>query len=132
MPVAVVHAATPEGRAALTTAAREAAHSDGTTLVLVAVDDDGPSGQRELESVRTDVTAALGADGWELRTAVHDGDPVGALVDLVERSGAERLVVGSRDRNALGKFLLERRLQRLLLEVPVPVLVVKGTDADAE
>ncbi len=61
---------------------------------------------------------------------MHDGDPVAALVDLVERSGADRLVVGSRDRNALGKFLLERRLQRLLLEAPVPVLVVKGTDAD--
>ncbi|MEE2032997.1 universal stress protein [Rhodococcus chondri] len=118
MPVAVVHTDTPEGRAALTAGAREATDRQQPLLVLHVLDDASAS---DVEAVRATVGSVLGDDGWELRTAVHDGDPTGALIDLVAGSGAERLVVGSRGRNAVGKFLLER----LLIEAPVPVLVVK-------
>ncbi len=52
-------------------------------------------------------------------------DRVGALVDLVADSGAGLFVAGSKRMSPIGKFLLERSLQRILLEVDVPVLVVK-------
>ncbi|WP_068157258.1 universal stress protein [Rhodococcus phenolicus] len=128
MTVAVVHAETPEGRAALVAAVDEAARRHENLLVLHVLDDDGPAAAAEAESVRTAVRRIAGDGDWEVRSAVHDGDPVGTLVELVVDSGADRVVVGSRGRNALGKFLLERPLQRLLIEVPVPVLVVKDPE----
>lgn len=129
MTVAVVHADTPEGHAALVAAADEAARLQENLLVLHVLDDDGAAAEAELESVRAAVRRFAGDSGWELRSAVHDGDAVGTLVALAADSGADRVVVGSRGRNALGKFLLERPLQRLLIEIPVPVLVVKDPDS---
>lgn len=128
MTVAVVHAATPEGHAALVVATDEAADRHENLLVLHVLDDDGAAADAEVESVRTAVRAVAGDSGWDVRTAVHDGDSVNTLVELATASGAERVVVGSRGANALGKFLLERPLQRLLIELPVPVLVVKDPD----
>ncbi|MDV2475551.1 universal stress protein [Rhodococcus zopfii] len=128
MTVAVVHADSPEGRAALVAAVDEAHRHHEDLLVLHVLDDDGAAAEAEVESVRTAVRRIAGDDGWQVRTAVHDGDAVGTLVGLATDSGAARVVVGSRGRNALGKFLLERPLQRLVIEVPVPVLVVKDPD----
>lgn len=129
MSVAVVHTDSPEGRAALAVAAREAADRHERLVVLHVLDDDGAVALAQQDAVRASVRSAigdvLGDDGWDLCTEVHDGDPIGTVIDLVERSGAGRVVAGSRGKNAVGKFLLERTLQRLLVEVPVPVLVVK-------
>ncbi|MGW0017557.1 universal stress protein [Rhodococcus sp. NPDC003382] len=130
MTVAVVHAETPEGRAALAAAVDEASRREDELLVLHVLDDDGAAAEAEVESVRTAVRQVAGDSGWEVRTAVHDGDAVGTLVELATDSGADRIVIGSRGRNALGKFLLERPLQRLVIEVPVPVLVVKEPDEE--
>ncbi|WP_064081041.1 universal stress protein [Rhodococcus opacus] len=90
MAIAVVHRDSPEGRAAIVHAAREAVQ------------------RRE-----------------QLRLHEHDGDQVSALRALVDSSGADLLVVGTRRMSPIGKFLLERWLQRLLLEVDIPILVVK-------
>lgn len=126
MSVAVVHTDSPEGRAALVAAAREAADRHERLVVLHVLDDDGAVARAQEEKVRAAVREVLGNDDWDLCTEVHDGDRVGAVIDLVARSGAERVVAGSRGKNAVGKFLLERPLQRLLIEVGVPVLVVKA------
>jgi nucleotide-binding universal stress UspA family protein len=123
MPVAVIHTDTPEGRAALAAGAGEAAARQQSLLVLHVLDDVSAS---DVEAVRATVGSVLGDGDWELRTTVHEGDPTGALIGLVNESGAERLVVGTRGRNAVGKFLLERPIQRLLVEAAVPVLVVKA------
>ncbi|RVW08846.1 universal stress protein [Prescottella agglutinans] len=128
MAIAVAYSDSPEGRNAVVHAAREAMQRREQLLVLQIVDD--AAAVAESESTRAAVTAVLDEDGvvgssWELRTAEHSGDRVGALVDLVGGCGAGLLVVGSRRMTPVGKFLLERSLQRLLLEVDVPVLVVK-------
>ncbi|MGN5240152.1 MULTISPECIES: universal stress protein [unclassified Rhodococcus (in: high G+C Gram-positive bacteria)] len=120
MSVAVVHADTPEGRAALRAGAREASDRGQTLLVLAPLDDPTDS-----DAVVADVREVLGEGDWELLTEVHNGDSVGTVVELLARSGAERAVVGSRGRTATGKFLLERGLQRMIIEAAVPVLVVK-------
>ena len=80
----------------------------------------------EVHTVRAQIGEVAGPHGWELLSAVHDGDPVGTTVQLLDRSGAERVVVGSRGRTATGKFLVERAVQRLIAESPVPVLVIKA------
>ena len=81
-------------------------------------------------ALRGEIQSALDAGGfsetkWDLRTTEHDGDPVTALVDLVHDAGVDLLIVGTRRMSPIGKFLLERPLQRLLLEVEAPILVVK-------
>lgn len=131
MTIAVAYSDSPEGRAAIVHAAREALARREPLLVLHVLDDEsGPDVESDLTALRAAVQAILDSGGlgespWELQTTGHDGDRVGALVRLVEKSGVGLLVAGTRRKSPVGKFLLERTLQRLLLEVPVPVLVVK-------
>lgn len=120
MSVAVVDADSDEGRLALRAASREAADRNQPLIVLSALDD--PS---DVDTVRTRVQKVLGDTGWDVLSAVHEGDPVGTVVELLARSGAERVVIGSRSRTATGKFLVERHVQRVIIESPVPILVVK-------
>lgn len=128
MAIAVAFSDSPEGRFAVAHAAQEAMQRREQLLVLQIVDD--ASSTSEIDAIRAAVQAALDARGvgespWELRTAEHSGDRVGALVDLIADSGAGLVVVGSRRMTPIGKFLVERSLQRLLIEVDAPVLVVK-------
>lgn len=131
MTIAVAYSDSPEGRAAIVQAAREALQRREPLVVLHVLDDEsGPDVESDLTALRAAVQAVLDSGGlgespWELQTAGHDGDRVGALVQLVDKSGAGLLVAGARRTAPVGKFLLDRTLQRLLLEVPVPVLVVK-------
>jgi nucleotide-binding universal stress UspA family protein len=128
MAIAVAYSDSPEGRNAVVYAAREAMQRREQLLVLQIVDD--ATSPAESETTSAAVAAVLDegdvvGSSWELRTAEHSGDRVGALVDLIGDCGAGLFVVGSRRMTPVGKFLLERALQRLLLEVDVPVLVVK-------
>lgn len=128
MAIAVGFSDSPEGRCAVQFAAREAAQRREQLLVLHIVDD--LASPADTEATRTAVQAVLddggmGDTSWEMRTAEHSGDRVGALVDLIADSGTGLFVVGNRRMTPIGKFLLDRSLQRLLLEVDVPVLVVK-------
>ncbi|MFZ2172457.1 MAG: universal stress protein [Rhodococcus sp. (in: high G+C Gram-positive bacteria)] len=131
MAIAVVHRDSPEGRAAIVHAAREAVLRREQLLVLHVLDD-APSQDVESDrsALRAEIQATLDSGGigeasWELRTNENDGDEVAALRSLVDSSGADLLVVGTRRMSPIGKFLLERWLQRLLLEIDLPILVVK-------
>ncbi|CAM2873110.1 universal stress protein [Prescottella defluvii] len=128
MAIAVAYSDTPEGRVAMVYAAREAMQRREQLLVLEILDD--AAGAVDLDALRASVQTVLdnggvGESPWELRTGEHSGDRVGALVDLVSASGAGLFVAGSKRMSPIGKFLLERSLQRLLLEVDMPILVVK-------
>ena len=132
MSVAVGHSDSPEGRAALLAAAAEAALMDTELLVLHVVGGVDPTpGRSQLDRLDTHVRTTL-ADGgsppvrWSLRTAAEGNDAGGALVDLLTETGAELLVLGSRRRSAVGKLLLGSTVQRVVLDSPVPVLVVKA------
>ncbi|WP_433612910.1 universal stress protein [Prescottella agglutinans] len=128
MAIAVAYSDSPEGRNAVVYAAREAMQRREQLLVLQIVDDAASPAESETTSAAVAAVLDEGdvvGSSWELRTAEHSGDRVGALVDLIGDCGAGLLVVGSRRMTPVGKFLLERSLQRLLLEVDVPVLVVK-------
>ncbi|WP_380169482.1 universal stress protein [Jannaschia sp. R86511] len=137
MTIAVAHSDTDEGRAALVAAAGEASARGTDLLVLHLVDE--PTTDSATDLVPVDVveaaTAAVrtvldGADvpavAWQLRTANDGHDPAGALVDLLVETGAELLVLGSRRRSAIGKLIMGSTVQRVVLDSPVPVLVVKA------
>lgn len=135
MTIAVVHQNTDEGRTALRLAAQEALTHD-TDLLVLHVLSGAPAGVEaprasEEGAVRRAVGQAVGHDlgpqgpSWRLLVSDPDPDVAGALLALVEQEAPDRLVVGARRRSPVGKLLLGQQLQKLLLAVDVPVLLVK-------
>ncbi len=136
MTIAVAHNDSAEGRAAVLHAAREAVFQKCSMGVLHIFDGTDPaSQQREVLSLKAEIAEILQGAGmsdidWALHTANEETSKAAALVDLTAEIGADLLVVGSRRRSPIGKFLLGSTLQRLVLDAPVPVLVVKAPLAD--
>ena len=134
MTVGVLHNNSPEGRAALAAAVREARIRETDLVVLHALSGSAePSAEAgETAAVSTSVETGLAdidnaeAVAWTVAVGRPDPDAVNTLLTLVEEQKSEILVVGSRHRSAVGKFLMGQTIQRLLLEIPVPVLLVKS------
>ena len=134
MTVGVLHNNSPDGRAALAAAVREARIRETDLVVLHALSGSAePSAEAgETAAVSTSVETALAdidnaeAVAWTVAVGRPDPDAVNTLLTLVEEQKSEILVVGSRHRSAVGKFLMGQTIQRLLLEIPVPVLLVKS------
>jgi nucleotide-binding universal stress UspA family protein len=131
MTIAVAHIDSAEGEAALLHAAKEAVFLKTSLAVLHILDGDEPAAaEREVATLRSRLQQMLAGAGfgeldWALHTAKDETGKAAALVDLTEEVGADLLVVGSRRRTPIGKFLLGSTVQRLVLDAPVPVLVVK-------
>lgn len=131
MPVAVAHNDSAQGRAAVRAGAEEAWLRDTELVVIHVVEIAGTDpGEVTQHEVERDVTDLLGDSGdpttWRVVTATAGGDPAGAIVDLATEANARLLVIGSRRRSAVGKLLMGSTVQRILLEAPLPVLVVKA------
>lgn len=128
--VAVLHAASVEGEAALAAAVEEARHR---SLTLTVVATSSGSSDDRVTDVEEEVLAgrlkeALPADlDWRLDLVSPGADPAGSLIEHLETLAPRLVVVGSRQRSSLGKMLLGRSVQRLLLEVTAQILVVKPT-----
>jgi nucleotide-binding universal stress UspA family protein len=127
--IAVAHNDSPEGRAALLHAAREAVFLKCAVAVLHVVDHSGP--ETDTPALTREIQQQLSDGGfadleWSLHTATDVDSRATALVDLTEQVSAELLVLGSRRRTPIGKFLLGSTVQRVVLDAPVPVLVVKA------
>lgn len=63
---------------------------------------------------------------WVLHLGISRGNVADALLDLVDEAGADLLVIGARRRSPLGKALMGSVAQTVILEVDLPVLVVKS------
>lgn len=130
MTVAVLHNNSAEGRGALAAAVQEATALSTDIVVLHAL-----SGSQEPSAAASETAAVeasvresmIDTDGisWRVVTSAPDPDATTTLLQLIEESKAERVVIGSRHRSAVGKFLMGQTIQRLLLEIRVPVLLVK-------
>jgi nucleotide-binding universal stress UspA family protein len=110
MTVVVGHQATEEGRAALRHAAEEAGLR-GRRLVVVT----GPG------AAAADPGIPEAAEIVEIDLP----DPADRVLRVAQDADAELLVVGTRHRSAVGKFLLGSTARRIILEAACPVLVVK-------
>ena len=79
---------------------------------------------RRLGSVRTarEALEAAGVD-YEIRGVV--GDPGGAISELAEEIGADRVIVGGRKRSPTGKAVFGSTAQEILLSAPCPVTFVR-------
>lgn len=130
MTIAVAQDDSAEGRAALLHAAKEAAFQQ-TSLAVLHVLADTSAAEPTLDSLERDISRALDSAGfgdldWSLYTAAEGTSRATALVELTEKVNADLLIIGSRHRTPIGKFLLGSTVQRVVLDAPVPVLVVKA------
>lgn len=128
MNVVVLHADTPEGAAALTAAIAEARSRGRSLTVLSALSgaDDERSEAVEREVLAARLRPSLPDDlAWSIELVAPGADPAGSLVEHLEKVSPELVVLGTRSRSTVGKLLLGRTLQRILLDVTAQILVVK-------
>ncbi len=128
MTVAVAHSDTPRGKAALLAAADEALLRGQHLAVLHIIGgvDEVQTNDPAVEQQVTDLLADIAGLTWTLHTAPEELDTAEALLEQADNAGATLLVIGSRHRTKIGKFLLGSTVQRVLLESTIPVLVVKS------
>lgn len=124
MTVLVTYNESAQGDAAFEAAVGEAARRETqlTVLVLTPQPHDAPVPSRLsalVEKFAVDVDIAFRSDKI---------DVADAILDHAERIDAEAIVLGSKKRTPVGKFLLGSTTQRVLLDASVPVLVVKAAD----
>ena len=136
MSVAVAHEINKASDVVLAAAVTEAALRQTTLVVLhVVTSKDLDSEEALRQGIGDLVATAVAGQGegdlqWEVRVEASDGssieDTAAAILDAAERAGAELLVIGARRRSPVGKAFLGSVTQDVLLDSPVPVLVVKG------
>ena len=122
--LAYVPSATSE--AALDFAVEEARRRDASLLVLASERAPDPrkargvTDQRPLQE-RLEETGL----GFELRTVPKRDDPADDILDAVEHDDIDLVILGIRKRTPIGKILLGSTSQRVAIESPVPVVMVK-------
>lgn len=122
--VAYVPGATSE--AALEFAVQEAGRRSSRLLVLAS--EKGPGHRRSQDVTdKRPLTERLEETGvpFDVRTVPERDDPADDILDALEQSGAELVVLGIRRRTPIGKILLGSTSQRVAMESPVPVVLVK-------
>ena len=134
MTVAVAHRVSTSSRLVLIEAAREAAQR-GTELhvlhVTASLDLDSQEAYRA--GISDEVEKALAAAAISaVETKIHLGsgeDEVAeTLLTLAAQADADLIVIGARRRSPVGKFLMGSIAQQIILDAPMPVLVVKAAD----
>ena len=125
MTIAVAYRPDDYGRAAVRWAAAEAEAKD-ERLVLITVSETDPEVDEPEQIDLSEFTERFDLEGidYEIRTAaslsVSD-----VVIDQAVDAGAERLVIGIRKRTPVGKMLMGRVTQMILLDAPMPVIAVK-------
>ena len=126
MTVLVAYNESPQGEAAFAAAVEEAARRETslTVLVLTPQPDDAPVPSHLVHLLQT---VAGADDSVEVAFRSDRIDVADAILDHAETVEAEIIVMGSRKRTPVGKFLLGSTTQRVLLDAAVPVLVIRAT-----
>ncbi|MCW5223143.1 universal stress protein [Verminephrobacter aporrectodeae subsp. tuberculatae] len=73
--------------------------------------------------------ALLEAAGVPCETAVGVGDVAHTLVDMIERSGCDLVIIGARGQGAISSALLGSVSQEVAHASPAPVTIVKHAEA---
>ncbi|MBB5833124.1 universal stress protein [Brachybacterium aquaticum] len=126
--LAYVPSATSE--AAFEFAVEEAARRDASLLVLASERAPDPRKARGVTDLRP-LQERLEETGlaFELRTVPKRDDPADDILDAIEHHEDTVLaVLGIRKRTPIGKILLGSTSQRVAIESPVPVVLVKPRD----
>lgn len=122
--LAYVPSATSE--AALEFAVAEARRRSSSLLVLASERAPDPRKARGVTDHRP-LQERLEETGleFELRTVPKRDDPADDILDAVEHDHVDLVILGIRKRTPIGKILLGSTSQRVAIESPVPVVLVK-------
>ena len=122
--LAYVPSATSE--AAFDFAVEEAERRDASLLVLASERAPDPRKARGVTD-RRPLQERLEETGlgFELRTVPKRDDPADDILDAVEHDDVDLVILGIRKRTPIGKILLGSTSQRVAIESPVPVVMVK-------
>ncbi len=117
------------GRAALEHGIEEARLRGTRLLVVNSAGSDGFAdakriGEEDVAGLRVQLEAS--GVPFEIRQLGSQHSPSEQLVSVAEEAGAALLVIGIRQRSAVGKFIMGSNAQRILLDATVPVLAVKA------
>ncbi|MBV7411928.1 universal stress protein [Dermabacteraceae bacterium TAE3-ERU27] len=130
MSVVVAYMPSPQGRAALAAAVKEAL-ARKTDLVVAAhvyLSDDGAFVSSDEAHVKEEITSLdlPGAQDVPLRVVSSVEEDAGEfIVRVAQSSDAERIVIGLRRKSRIGKLSLGAAAQRVIVEGTCPVLAVK-------
>jgi nucleotide-binding universal stress UspA family protein len=129
--VVVGYVAKPEGRAALRKAVEEAKRRNVPLLVVSSVQTTksvltqrSPGFEEELGGVNAELQSS-GIAG-QVRQLAPDADFAEELLTTAAEAQADLIVIALRRRSPIGKLLLGRNAQRVLLDARCPVLTVKA------
>jgi nucleotide-binding universal stress UspA family protein len=128
MPVVMIHRSTREDAAALAAAQGLSRERGDQLLILAAGSGSRAEGARDLEqrAFTDQLQSQLDSDTqWQAELISPGEDPVEALIERVHALQPSTVVVGTRHRSAVGKLLFGHDLQRLLMDIEVPILLVK-------
>jgi nucleotide-binding universal stress UspA family protein len=122
--LAYVPSATSE--AAFAFAVEEAERRNASLLVLASERAPDPRKARGVTDQRP-LQERLEETGlaFELRTVPKRDDPADDILDAVEHDDVDLVILGIRKRTPIGKILLGSTSQRVAIESPVPVVMVK-------
>ncbi|MFI8777804.1 universal stress protein [Brachybacterium paraconglomeratum] len=122
--LAYVPSATSE--AAFAFAVEEAERRDASLLVLASERAPDPRKARGVTDQRP-LQERLEETGlaFEVRTVPKRDDPADDILDAVEHDDVDLVILGIRKRTPIGKILLGSTSQRVAIESPVPVVMVK-------
>jgi len=125
MTVLVAYNDSPQGETALRAAVAEAVRRGAGLAILVLDPRDPEAGLPPALAHHLDTLPAE-LERPEVTYRSEHVDPAVAIVEEAERTHPELVVIGARKRSPVGKFLLGTTTQRVLLDSPAPVLVVKA------
>ena len=124
MTVLVAYNESPQGEAAMRAAVTEAVRRRQELAVLVLTPPVGTAVPAALAHLLDTVPGTVSVAPIVFRS--EQADVADAIVDQAEAIAADLVVIGSRKHSTVGKFLVGSTTQRVLLDSPAPVLVVKA------
>lgn len=128
-------AATGAARHGVALAAALGATVDAVSVVDDSLFDSVLDGDPEGERAATEAVEAVADEGDErgvtVRTHVGEGDPLQEVLDHVESTGADAVVLGATGRSGTDRITLGGVAEKTVRSAPVPVVTVPGPDLAA-
>jgi nucleotide-binding universal stress UspA family protein len=134
MTILVAYTPTPAAEAALAFGLSEAKHH-GERLVIVNSSKGTARVDARLATDEqiSDLGAQLAATGVDyiMEQPNRGKEAVEEILDAADRHDASMIVIGTRHRSPVGKFIMGSTAQQIILDSPVPVVAVKAAPPKA-
>lgn len=124
MSIVVIYEKSDWGHEALNAAAAERDLRNLPLTVLATVSK-GASSETEIQSIKKDLIPILGPQ-TSFRFEPTDHRALDDLLEMIEDEAPSLVIMGTDRYNTVGKLIMGRATQKLLLEVEAPILLVKA------